>query len=405
MREYRKSAKLDNVLYDIRGPVLDEAHRMEEEGHQILKLNIGNPAPYDLFAPDEVIHDVMHNLVYAQGYCDSKGIFPARKAIMQHCQEIGIPGVDIEDIYVGNGVSELIVMSMQGLLDRGDEVLVPAPDYPLWTAAVNLSGGTAVHYLCDEQSGWTPDLADMANKITGKTKGIVIINPNNPTGAVYPREVLLQIAALAAEHELILFCDEIYEQILYDGLQHVPMGSLTEDVLVVTLSGLSKSHRVAGFRVGWMVLSGNREMAKGYIEGLNMLSSMRLCSNVPVQHAIQTSLGGYQSISDLIKPGGRLYEQRQYAWERLNSIPGVSCEKPKGALYLFPRLDTKRFNITDDERFVYDFLKEEKVLLVQGTGFNWPEPDHFRIVFLPRVEDLTAALDKLERFLGEYRQA
>lgn len=404
MKDYPKSKKLDNVLYDIRGPVLDEAQRMEAEGHQILKLNIGNPAPYDLFAPDEVIYDVMHNLKYAQGYCDSKGIFPARKAIMQHCQEIGIPGVGIDDIYIGNGVSELIVMSMQGLLDRGDEVLVPAPDYPLWTAAVNLSGGTAVHYLCDEESGWVPDVADMAKKITDKTKGIVVINPNNPTGAVYPRDILMQIAKLAAEHELILFCDEIYEQILYDGLKHIPMGSLTEDVLVVTLSGLSKSHRVAGFRVGWMVLSGNKDMAKGYIEGLNMLSSMRLCSNVPVQHAIQTSLGGYQSISDLIKPEGRLYEQRQYAWERLNNIPGVSCVKPKGALYLFPRLDTKRFHITDDERFVLDFLREEKVLLVQGTGFNWPEKDHFRIVFLPRVDDLEIALDRMERFLADYKQ-
>lgn len=404
MKEYRKSSKLDNVCYDIRGPVLDEADRMEEEGHQILKLNIGNPAPYDLLAPDEVIHDVMHNLRYAQGYCCSQGIFPARKAIMQHCQETGIPGVDTEDIYLGNGVSELIMMSMQGLLDRGDEVLVPAPDYPLWTAAINLSGGTAVHYLCDEQSDWVPDVADMAAKISEKTKGIVVINPNNPTGAVYPREVLTQIVRLAEEHGLILFCDEIYEQVLYDGLKHIPVGSLTEDVLVVTLSGLSKSHRVAGFRVGWMILSGNKDMAKGYIEGIKMLSSMRLCSNVPAQHAVQTSLGGYQSIEDLVKPGGRLYEQRQYAWERLNNIPGVSCVKPKGALYLFPKLDTKRFHIGDDEQFVFDFLREEKVLLVQGTGFNWPDPDHFRIVFLPRVEDLEAALDKLEHFLSDYQQ-
>jgi alanine-synthesizing transaminase len=404
MKEYRKSSKLDNVCYDIRGPVLDEADRMEEEGHQILKLNIGNPAPYDLLAPDEVIHDVMHNLRYAQGYCCSQGIFPARKAIMQHCQEIGIPGVDVDDIYLGNGVSELIMMSMQGLLDRGDEVLVPAPDYPLWTAAINLSGGTAVHYLCDEQSDWVPGVADMASKITEKTKGIVVINPNNPTGAVYPREILEQIVRLAEEHGLILFCDEIYEQVLYDGLKHVPVGSLTEDVLVVTLSGLSKSHRVAGFRVGWMILSGNKDMAKGYIEGIKMLSSMRLCSNVPAQHAVQTSLGGYQSIEDLIKPGGRLYEQRQYAWERLNNIPGVSCVKPKGALYLFPKLDTKRFHIDDDEQFVFDFLREEKVLLVQGTGFNWPDPDHFRIVFLPRLEDLEAALDKLEHFLSDYQQ-
>lgn len=405
MKEYRKSSKLDNVLYDIRGPVLDEAVRMEAEGHQILKLNIGNPAPFDLLAPDEVIRDVMRNLVHAQGYCDSKGIFPARKAIMLHCQEIGIPGVGIDDIYIGNGVSELIVMSMQGLLDRGDEILVPAPDYPLWTAAVNLAGGTAVHYLCDEQSGWIPDMADMAKKINDRTKGIVIINPNNPTGAVYPRDIIMQIVRLAEEHQLILFSDEIYEQILYDGLQHIPLGSLTDEVLVVTLSGLSKSHRVAGYRIGWMILSGNKNMAKGYIEGLNMLSSMRLCSNVPVQYAIQSSLGGYQSIRDLTRPGGRLCEQRDYAWEKLNSIPGVSCVKPKGALYLFPKLDAKRFGITDDEKFVLDFLKAEKVLLVQGTGFNWPDPDHFRIVFLPRVDDLKVALDRLERFLSDYRQS
>lgn len=404
MRDYQKSHKLDNVCYDIRGPVLDEANRMEEEGHQILKLNIGNPAPFNLFAPDEVIHDVMHNLRDAQGYCNSQGIFPARKAIMQHCQEIGIPDVGINDIYIGNGVSEMIVMSMQGLLDRGDEILVPAPDYPLWTAAINLAGGTAVHYICDEESDWVPDIADMEAKITDKTKGIIVINPNNPTGAVYPRRVLEQIVRLAEQHQLILFCDEIYEQILYDGLNHVPLASLTEDVLVVTLSGLSKSHRVAGFRVGWMILSGNKDMAKGYIEGLNMLSSMRLCSNVPSQHAIQTSLGGYQSINDLVKPGGRLYEQRMYAWERLNSIPGVSCVKPKGALYLFPKLDIERFHITNDMKFVLDFLREEKVLLVQGTGFNWPDPDHFRIVFLPRVEDLAVALDRLETFLSDYTQ-
>ncbi len=404
MRYFKKSSKLDHVCYDIRGPVLDEAQRLEDEGYNILKLNIGNPAPFGFNAPDEIIRDMIQNLQKAQGYSDSKGVFPARKAIMHYCQEKGIAGVDVDDIYIGNGVSELIVASMQGLLDNEDEILIPAPDYPLWTAAVNLAGGTAVHYICDEESEWYPDIEDIKRKITPKTKGIVVINPNNPTGAVYPRELLQQIVDVAAEHDLIIFADEIYDKILYDGVEHVSIASLSDEVLFVTMNGLSKSHRIAGFRAGWMVVSGNKSSAKGYVEGLNMLASMRLCSNVPAQYAIQTALGGYQSIKDQTKPGGRLYEQMEFATRRINEIPGLSCVRPKGAFYLFPKVDIARFNITDDQQFIGDFLTTEKVLLVQGTGFNWPNPDHFRVVLLPGIETLRSAFDRLERFLFTYNQ-
>ncbi|HHY82504.1 MAG TPA: pyridoxal phosphate-dependent aminotransferase [Clostridiales bacterium] len=400
----KKSSKLDNVLYDIRGPVMDEAKRLEEEGYNILKLNIGNPYPFGLEAPDEIIQDVIYNVRNAQGYTDSKGIFPARKAIMQYCQHKDIEGVTVNDIYVGNGVSELIIMSMQALLDHGDEILVPAPDYPLWTASVNLAGGKAVHYMCDEQSDWYPDIEDIKKKITPNTKGIVIINPNNPTGAVYPKAILLEIVKLAEQHELILFSDEIYDRIIYEDDEHYSVASLTKDVLCVTFNGLSKSHRIAGFRAGWMVLSGNKACAKDYIEGLTMLASMRLCSNALAQYTIQTALGGYQSINEYIVPGGRLREQRDLAYEMLNDIPGLSCVKPRGAFYCFPKIDVKRFNITDDMLFVRDLLREKKVLLVQGTGFNWPHPDHFRVVFLPPKEDLRRAISLIGSFLAEYRQ-
>lgn len=404
MNNVKKSMKLNNVCYDIRGPVLDEAQRLEEEGYNIMKLNIGNPAPFGFDAPDEIIHDVMYNLKNAQGYCDSKGIFPARKAVMQYYQEKGIMDIEIDDIYIGNGVSELIVMAMQGLLNNGDEILVPAPDYPLWTAAINLSGGTPVHYLCDEKADWYPDIDDIKKKITDRTKGIIVINPNNPTGAVYSRDVLQEIVDIACEHELILFSDEIYEKITYDDTKHFPLATLTDDVLVVTLSGLSKSHRIAGFRAGWMMLSGRKYNAKGYVEGLNMLASMRLCSNVPSQYAIQTSLGGYQSIKNLVLPGGRLKEQRDLAYEMINDIPGITCTKPKAAFYLFPKVDIEKFNIKDDEKFIMDLVSQEKVLLVQGTGFNWPEPDHFRLVFLPQVEELKEAIGRIKKFMFSYRQ-
>ncbi|MGP3777918.1 pyridoxal phosphate-dependent aminotransferase [Halanaerobium saccharolyticum] len=400
----KKSLKLENVCYDIRGPVLDEATRLEEEGYNIYKLNIGNTAPFGFNAPDEIIHDVMYNLKNAQGYCESKGIFPARKAVMQYYQKKGIMDVEIDDIYIGNGVSELITMAMQGLLDNGDEVLIPMPDYPLWTASVNLAGGKAVHYLCDEQSKWYPDLDDIRAKVNTNTKAIVIINPNNPTGANYPEEILEGIIEIAKENELIIYSDEIYEKITYNGAEHISIATMTEDVLVVTFSGLSKSHRVPGFRAGWMMLSGQKYHAESYIVGLNMLSSMRLCSNVPSQYAIQTSLGGYQSIDDLVLPGGRLKEQRDLAYKLLTDIPGISCVKPEAGLYLFPKIDTERFNITNDERFILDFLTQEKVLLVQGSGFNWPEPNHFRLVFLPPEEDLKIAIGRLEKFLSGYKQ-
>jgi alanine-synthesizing transaminase len=405
MESIKKSSKLDNVLYDIRGPVLDEARRLEEEGYRIIQLNTGNPAPFGLFAPDEVIHDMIMNLPNTQGYCDSKGLFPARKAIMQYCQQKNITGVGTEDIYIGNGVSECIVMAMQALLDKGDEILIPAPDYPLWTAAVNLSGGTAVHYRCDEQSEWWPDLADIRKKVNKNTKGIVIINPNNPTGALYPPEILRELIEIARRHALIVYSDEIYDKILYDGNTHVSTASLADDLLFVTFNGLSKAYRVAGFRVGWMVVSGDKRFAGDYIEGLTMLASMRLCSNVPGQSIIQTALGGRQSIYDLTKAGGRLYEQRELCYETLNAIDGISCVKPKAAFYLFPKIDVKKFGITDDEKFVLDFLRAEKVLLVRGRGFNWPDPDHFRIVYLPCVEDLAEVTEKLKRFLATYRQS
>lgn len=404
-RNIMKSSKLDDVCYDIRGPVLHQAHRLEEEGHKVLKLNIGNPAPFGFEAPDEILRDVIHNIPQSQGYCDSKGIYPARKAVMQYTQQIGIPGVEIDDIYIGNGVSEFVVMAMQGLLNDGDEVLIPSPDYPLWTAAVNLAGGRPVHYRCDEGSNWQPDLEDLRQRITPATRALVVINPNNPTGAVYERGMLEALVEIALEHDLVLLADEIYDKITYDDAQYIPLASLTEDLLVLSLGGLSKAYRVAGFRTGWMIVSGAKSRAQDFIEGLDILASMRLCANVPTQHAVQTALGGYQSINELIAPSGRLYEQRDLAWQMLNDIPGVTCVKPAGALYLFPKLDTRKFNIVDDERFALDFLREEKVLVVQGTGFNWSEPDHFRIVFLPREDDLQDAMQRLQRFLHGYQQS
>ncbi len=404
MNQIKKSSKLDHVCYDIRGPVLQEAKRLEEEGNKVLKLNIGNPAPFGFDAPDEILVDVIRNLPSSQGYSDSKGLFSARKAIMQHYQARDMRDVTVEDIYIGNGVSELIVQAMQALLNDGDEMLVPAPDYPLWTAAVSLSGGNAVHYMCDEQQGWFPDLDDIRRKISPRTRGIVIINPNNPTGAVYSKEILLEIVEIARQHNLIIFADEIYDKILYDDAQHHSIAAMAPDLLTVTFNGLSKTYRVAGFRQGWMVLNGPKKQAKGYIEGLNMLASMRLCANVPMQHAIQTALGGYQSISEFILPGGRLYEQRNRAWELINQIPGVSCVKPMGALYMFPKIDLNRYSIKDDQKMILDLLLQEKVLLVQGTAFNWPHPDHFRIVTLPRENDLEMAIQKFGRFIVGYHQ-
>ncbi|QJD57881.1 pyridoxal phosphate-dependent aminotransferase [Pseudomonas sp. gcc21] len=399
-----KSNKLANVCYDIRGPVLHHAKRLEEDGHRILKLNIGNPAPFGFEAPEEILQDIIHNLSTAQGYSDSKGLFSARKAVMHYTQTKNIPGVTIEDIYLGNGVSELIVMAMQGLLNNCDEVLIPAPDYPLWTAAVSLSGGKPVHYLCDEESDWYPDIEDIRSKITPNTRALVIINPNNPTGAVYSRDMLEQLAQVAREHHLVLLADEIYDKILYDGMEHESIAAVAPDVFCLTFNGLSKSYRVAGFRSGWMIISGPKAKAHSYIEGLDILSSMRLCANVPAQHAIQTALGGYQSINDLVLPGGRLLEQRDTAWELLNDIPGVSCTKPKGALYLFPKLDPKVYPIHNDEKMVLDLLLKEKILIVQGTAFNWPWPDHFRIVSLPRKDDLEVAIGRIANFLKDYRQ-
>lgn len=403
-RTIRKSDKLADVCYDIRGPVLTAANQLEAEGHQILKLNIGNPAPWGFSAPEEILLDVVRNIPNSQGYSDSKGLFAARKAVMQYCQQINIRDVDVEDIYIGNGVSELVVLSMQALVNDGDEVLVPCPDFPLWSAAVNLCGGTPVHYLCDEEDEWQPDLEDIRSKITPNTRGIVVINPNNPTGAVYTPKMQQALINIAREHDLVVFADEIYDKILFDNERYIPLASYADDLLCMTFSGLSKSYRVAGFRAGWMVVSGARERASDFIEGLSILASMRLCSNVPSQHAIQTALGGHQSIFELTAPGGRLHEQRNLAWELLNKIDGVSCTKPKGALYLFPKLDTKRFNVRDDMQFVLDFLLAEKVLTVQGTGFHWPKPDHFRVVFLPHVEQIRESIGRLERFLANYRQ-
>lgn len=399
-----KSHKLDDVCYEIRGPALAEAKRMEEEGQKILKLNIGNPAPFGLDAPDEVLVDVIRNLPTSQGYCESKGLYSARKAVMQRYQAIGMHDVTVDDIYIGNGVSELIVQSMQALLNSDDEVLVPAPDYPLWTAAISLSGGKAVHYMCDEEANWFPDVEDIRSKITSRTKAIVIINPNNPTGAVYSKELLLDIVEVARQNQLIIFADEIYDRILYDDAVHHSIAALAEDIFTVTLNGLSKTYRAAGFRQGWMVLNGPKKHVKGYIEGLDMLASMRLCANVPMQHAIQTALGGYQSINELIRPGGRLYEQRNLAWELINQIPGVSCVKPMGALYMFPKIDAKRFNIHSDQKLILDLLLQEKVLVVQGTGFNWPTPDHIRIVTLPHQDILATAIQKIGHFLANYHQ-
>ncbi|TBR42213.1 pyridoxal phosphate-dependent aminotransferase [Marinomonas agarivorans] len=402
--QIRKSNKLANIYYEIRGPVLKEAMKMEDEGQRILKLNIGNPAPFGFEAPDEILVDMIHNLPDAQGYCDSKGLYSARKAIMQKYQAMGIKSIDVNDIWIGNGVSELIVMTMQALLNDGDEILIPAPDYPLWTAAATLSGGYVRHYLCDRESDWEPDIQDIKSKISNKTKAIVLINPNNPTGAVYSREVIEEIIDIAEQHNLIIFSDEIYDAILYDDAVHIPTATLTDNrVLCITFGGLSKVYRSAGFRSGWMLLTGPKHKASDYVDGLDMLASMRLCSNVPAQHAIQTALGGYQSIQELIKPEGRLYEQRQAAWEILDSIPGVDCFKPKGALYLFPRLDPTIYQIKDDVQLVLDFLQQEKVLLVHGTGFNWPTPDHVRIVFLPHVKDMTAAMERFADFLSRIR--
>lgn len=404
MKEFEKSHKLDNVCYDIRGPVLDEADRMIRNGVKILKLNIGNPAPFKFDAPDEIIRDMIYNLRDSEGYSDSKGIFSARKAIMQYCQLKSLPNVDIDDIYTGNGVSELITMSMQGLLDNGDEILLPAPDYPLWTASVTLAGGKAVHYMCDEQNEWNPDIEDIKKKITDRTKGIVIINPNNPTGALYSEEILKEIVEIARQAGIIIFADEIYDRLVMDGLKHVSIASLAPDVPCVTFNGLSKSHRVAGFRCGWMVISGDKSRIKGYIEGLNLLSSMRLCSNVPAQQIVQTALGGYQSVDELLKPGGRIYEQREFVYNALSSIDGVSVVKPKAAFYIFPKFDMDKFHLRNDEQMVLDFLRKKKVLLVQGTAFNYPTPDHARIVYLPNVKDLGLAMDELKDFLENYTQ-
>lgn len=404
MRTFKKSSKLDHVCYDVRGPVLDEANRMQADGIDVLKLNIGNPAPFGFSAPEEVITDMISTLRSAQGYSDSHGIFAARKAIMQYAQTKNIPNVSMEHIYTGNGVSELINLVTQGLIDNGDEILVPSPDYPLWTGCVTLAGGKAVHYICDEQSEWYPDIEDMRSKITDKTKAIVIINPNNPTGAVYPKEVLEQIVELAREHELMIFSDEIYDRLVMDEIEHTSIASLAPDLFCITLNGLSKSHMIAGFRCGWMILSGAKEKAEDYIEGLNMLSNMRLCSNVPAQCIVQTALGGHQSVKNYLVPGGRIYEQREFIYNAINDIPGLSAVKPKAAFYIFPKMDTKKFNILDDEKFVLDLLKEKKVLLTHGRGFNWAEPDHFRIVYLPNIEQLKDATGKIADFLSGYHQ-
>lgn len=404
MERFSKSDKLSNVRYDIRGPVHKEALRMEEEGKKILKLNIGNPAPFGFEAPAEILVDIIRNIPTSQGYCDSKGLYSARKAIVQYYQLKGMRDLDVGDVYIGNGVSELITMSMQALLNEGDEMLIPMPDYPLWTAASTLAGGKAVHYLCDEENEWMPDVEDIKSKVTPNTKGILIINPNNPTGAVYSREILLEIAEIARQHNLMIFADEIYEKILYDGVEHHHIAALAPDLLCVTYNGLSKGYRAAGFRQGWMVLTGPKDQAKGFIEGLDMLASMRLCANTPMQHAIQTALGGYQSINELILPGGRLLDQRNKAYELLTQIPGITCVKPKGALYMFPKIDLEMYGIKDDQQFVLDLLRQERVLLVQGTGFNWHKPDHFRVVTLPYVEQLEEAITRLARFLKTYRQ-
>ncbi len=399
-----KSRKLEEVCYDIRGPVLEEAVRLETDGHKILKLNIGNPAPFGFEAPAKVLEDVRTNLVHSQGYCESLGLLPARTAVVDYCDQLGIDDVGVDDVIIGNGVSELIVMALQGLLNNGDEVLIPAPDYPLWTAAANLAGGKPVHYRCDEGADWFPDIDDIKAKITSRTVAIVLINPNNPTGAVYSRELLQEVVKVARRHQLVVFADEIYDKILYGDARHHAVASMADDLLFVTFNGLSKTYRAAGLRSGWMVISGAKHRAADYIEGLNILASMRLCANVPSQHAIPTALSGYQSINEYLVPGGRLYDQREAAHAALTAIDGVDCVKPDGALYFFPRLDIAKYNISNDEQFVLDLLKQERILVVQGTAFNWSEPDHFRIVFLPEQDDLIEAIEGLERFLGGYRQ-
>ena len=404
-RTFGKSHKLDDVLYDVRGPVVDEAARMEQAGTHVLKLNIGNPAPFGFRTPDEVVYDMAQQLPETEGYSASKGLFSARKAIMQYAQLKNIPNVTIEDIYTGNGVSELINLSMSALLDSGDEVLVPSPDYPLWTACVNLAGGTAVHYLCDEKSDWYPDIDDMRKKITDRTVAIVLINPNNPTGALYPKEVLQQIIDLAREHQLMIFSDEISDRLVLDGLEHISIASMAPELFCVTFAGLSKSHMIAGYRVGWMILSGNKAIAKDYIEGINMLTNMRICSNVPAQSIVQTALGGHQSVHDYIVPGGRIHDQRDYIYDALNSIPGITAVKPKAAFYIFPKIDIKKFNVHDDEQFALDLLHDKRILITRGGGFNWHEPDHFRIVYLPRIEVLKDATNKLSDFLSYYWQS
>jgi alanine-synthesizing transaminase len=404
LKPIAKSSKLANVCYDIRGPVLDKARQMEEEGQKIIKLNIGNIAAFGLEPPDEIVQDMIRNLPAAAGYTDSKGLFAPRKAVVHYCQEKNIRGVTVDDVYLGNGASELIVMALNALLDNGDEVLLPAPDYPLYTAAVALSGGNPVHYICDESSDWFPDIADIRAKITPNTKAIVVINPNNPTGALYPESLLREIVELARQHQLIIMADEIYDKTLYDGHVHTSIASLADDVLCLTFNGLSKNYRSCGYRAGWMIVSGEKRHARDYITGLNMLASMRLCANTPGQLAIQTALGGYQSIKDLVAPGGRLCRQRDMAYELLSQIPGVSVVKPKAALYMFPRLDPKIYPIEDDQQFAYELLAEEKVLIVQGTGFNWIAPDHFRLVFLPNSDDLQDAVGRIERFLAHYRK-
>ncbi|MBP5243955.1 MAG: pyridoxal phosphate-dependent aminotransferase [Succinivibrio sp.] len=403
MKLLQKSHKLDNVCYDIRGKIHQEALRMEEEGQRILKLNIGNTAPFGFEAPEEVVRDVIRNIPNSQGYCESNGIFSARKAIAQYYQQKGLKSVDADDIFIGNGASELITMTMNALLNNGDEVLVPAPDYPLWTAAINLAGGKAVHYMCDEQSNWYPDLEDMKKKLSSRTVGIVLINPNNPTGAVYPTPVLQEIVEFARQNDLVIFADEIYDKILYDDVAHRSICTLADDVTIVTFNGLSKVYRACGFRMGWILITGPEKRNKGFLDGIKIMMAMRLCANVPLQHAIQTALGGYQSINELIIPGGRLYQQRAAMYERLNSIDGITVVKPHGALYMFPKLD-KKFNIKDDQKFAMDLLRQEKMLIVQGTGFNWPEPNHFRMVFLPSIDIINDACDRLEHFLKTYRQ-
>lgn len=404
MRTFEKSTKLDNICYDIRGPVMDEANKMIAQGEKIIKLNIGNPAPFGFEAPEAIIDKMSENLTLTEGYSDSKGLFSAREAILSYCKKKNMPNVTINDIYTGNGVSELITLSMQGLLNNGDEVLVPSPDYPLWTASVTLAGGTAVHYICDEQSEWFPDIEDMKRKITDKTKAIVVINPNNPTGALYSKEVLQQIVELAREHELILFADEIYDRLVMDGEEHVALSSLAPDLLTVSFNGLSKSHLIAGYRCGWMCLCGDKSKAKGYIEGINLLSSMRLCSNVPAQSLIPTALANLEDASEMVAPGGRIYEQREYIYNAIQDIPGLSAYKPKAAFYIFPKLDIKKFNITNDEQFSLDLLKEKKILITHGGGFHWETPDHFRIVYLPCIDDLKNSMDAMKDFLATYKQ-